>query len=1086
MNIFRDKTYCKICTEKNDIIRYNPFYQAPHFTNDGLLDDEPINYISSIQTASDIFEKCQSYQINHLNTKTINENIQNYFSTCFLNIDGNQTNFDNFATQLLSIQHQFSAIGLAETNTDPVNGNMYQLNGYSSIYQSRFVCQSNNKQKSKGSGVCLYLCNALNLNKMNDISLCKEHIETLFVTITNMPEPIVVGVIYRPPNSSLTDFNNEYEEILRKLDGKKAYLLGDFNVNILNISTPQEESFEEIIYTRGFIPTISIPTHQMPNCSKTCIDNIHTNDIDGSTLTGVILDKLSHHHPIFLIKKFSELEGATPGDQSGKITIHYDYSNANLEKLCSEIESDIDRFYHQCDTFDSFLTLFHEKIDQSCKLATPKTTKRNSITNPWITQGLINSVEKKARLYFEWCKSCTAELPDGDPKLHLRYLEYRKFLKTAIKMAKASYYANKFEKFKSNSKMTWKIINELRGMEKTHTKDNFVIDGNRVTCRRIIANKFNEYFTSLASNLNEQVSTQSNPLDSFANFMPTSVDGSLYFEDTNPEEICEIIMDLQNGKASDIPITVLKRPARLIAPVLSGLYNNCIHQGQFPSVFKVGKVTPIYKKDNKECIENYRPVSILPIFGKIFEKIIYTRLYNYLTSKGILRDEQFGFRKSHSTVHALHRSVESITKELRNGRHVIGIFIDLSKAFDSLDRNILLRKLENYGIRGKVHSLLASYLNERKQYVSFNNTTSETLGIEYGVPQGSILGPLLFLLYINDIINCYSNSETTFSLYADDTNLFITGPSKESTYLKANEVLEHVSNYMRCNLLHINMSKCCFIHFKPQFEFDETCARVRPFAKEDDKSRAIFINGKKICKVSSTKFLGIVIDEQLNWTAHIEYLRKKIRSIIGALCRIRHSVPSDLYLKIYNSLFESHLTYGISVWGVAIKNQSDDKLFIAQKHCIRILFGDLNAYLDKQSTCARSRPFGQQKLGVKFYQKEHTKPIFNRLQILTVQALYKYFSITEIFKILKLRCPYSLFSSIATSKREASNTIILPEKSNTFFFRASQLWNSVQKRIILSNEGLSESINVVKLRTKSTLLEAQSLGIRDQWKPHNF
>ena len=323
-------------------------------------------------------------------------------------------------------------------------------------------------------------------------------------------------------------------------------------------------------------------------------------------------------------------------------------------------------------------------------------------------------------------------------------------------------------------------------------------------------------------------------------------------------------------------------------------------------------------------------------------------------------------------------------------------------------------------------------------------------------------------------------------LYADDTNLFITGPSKESTYLKANEVLEHVSNYMRCNLLHINMSKCCFIHFKPQFEFDETCARVRPFANEDDKSRAIFINGKKICKVSSTKFLGIVIDEQLNWTAHVEYLRKKIRSIIGALCRIRHSVPSDLYLKIYNSLFESHLTYGISVWGVAIKNQSDDKLFIAQKHCIRILFGDLNAYLDKQSTCARSRPFGQQKLGAKFYQKEHTKPIFNRLKILTVQALYKYFSITEIFKILKLRCPYSLFSSIATSKREASNAIILPEKSNTFLFRASQLWNSVQKRIILSNEGLSESINVVKLRTRSTLLEAQSLGIRDQWTPHNF
>jgi len=282
------------------------------------------------------------------------------------------------------------------------------------------------------------------------------------------------------------------------------------------------------------------------------------------------------------------------------------------------------------------------------------------------------------------------------------------------------------------------------------------------------------------------------------------------------------------------------------------------------------------------------------------------------------------------------------------------------------------------------------------------------------------------------------------------------------------------------------MSKCCYIHFEPRYEFDETCARVRPYADENDKSRAIFINGIKISKVSNTKFLGIVIDEQLNWAAHIEYLRKKIRSIIGALCRIRHSVPADLYLTLYNSLFESHLTYGISVWGVAIKNQSDDKLFVAQKHCVRILFGDLDAYLDKQSTCARTRPFGQQKLGAKFYQKEHTKPIFNRLKVLTVQGLYKYFSITEIFKILKLRCPYSLFSSINISKRDASHAIILPEKSNTFLFRAPQLWNSVQKRIIPSNNGLNASINLVKLRTKAILLEAQSSSPKDQWTPHNF
>ena len=471
----------------------------------------------------------------------------------------------------------------------------------------------------------------------------------------------------------------------------------------------------------------------------------------------------------------------------------------------------------------------------------------------------------------------------GDQKKHEDYSEYNRYLKTAIKLAKSTHYCNKFEDHKTNPKKTWQIINELRGKSKTTTKDNFVIDGNRVTCRRVIANKFNEYFTSLASNLNEQVmsndSVYISPIASFHDYMSKSVSSSIYLEDTNPEEIRQIIMDFKNGKASDIPIVVLKNTARLISPILSVLYNNHMREGVFPSIFKTAKVTPIYKKDNRECIENYRPVSILPIFGKIFEKLIYNRLYRFLSANGILHDEQFGFRKNHSTVHALHQSVQSISSTLAKGKHVLGIFIDLSKAFDTLDHGILLEKLNRYGIRGTALKLLESYLNNRGQYVSFNNTASEKLPILYGVPQGSILGPLLFLLYMNDIINCYKDPSTRFVLYADDTNIFISGPSKESVFEKANYVLEHVSKFMRCNLLHINMSKCSYIHFKPRFESDETCARVRPYANENDKSRSIFIQGKKIDQVTSTKFLGIVIDEKSG--------KKKTGKHISNICQRR-------------------------------------------------------------------------------------------------------------------------------------------------------------------------------------------------------
>ena len=286
-------------------------------------------------------------------------------------------------------------------------------------------------------------------------------------------------------------------------------------------------------------------------------------------------------------------------------------------------------------------------------------------------------------------------------------------------------------------------------------------------------------------------------------------------------------------------------------------------------MLKIGKITPIYKKGNKEYLENNRPISTLPIFGKIFEKIIYKRLYNFFTSQNILSEQQFGFRKGHSTSHALNYSIDKIKEAHKSKKHVIGVFIDLSKAFDTIDHKIMLQKLYNCGIRGIAYDLLSSYLTNRTQYTNIFGEDSEKESVLYGVPQGSVLGPLLFLLYINDIINCCKNNKINFKiiLYADDTNIFVIGENRKEATEKANEILDAISKYMSSNLLHINMDKCCYMHFAPSSKRNHE--KFTSTADNDNEDIInITINNHNIKEVTQTRYLGIVLDNKLTWTTY--------------------------------------------------------------------------------------------------------------------------------------------------------------------------------------------------------------------------
>ena len=581
--------------------------------------------------------------------------------------------------------------------------------------------------------------------------------------------------------------------------------------------------------------------------------------------------------------------------------------------------------------------------------------------------------------------------------------------------------------------------------------------------------------------------------EEFKNYLDPKkrVCNSMFMYDIDEDELSEIIQNLDNGKASDISIPILKKCSRYILGHLGRFFNNFMKNGIFPGILKRGLITPIYKKEDPRYLDNYRPVSTLPIFGKIYEKLIYNRLYSFLLSNNVIFENQFGFRRHHSTSHAINFSINKILGEIEAKRHVIGIFIDLSKAFDTIEHSKLFEKLQYYGIRGRCLEILKSYLSKRTQRTKFQGAYSDDCLVEFGVPQGSVLGPLLFLLYINDIVG--STTLGNFVLFADDTNIFVSGESEDEAYKSANSVLEKVYGYMYSNKLHINISKSCYIHFYPHIN-RMTCARVRPFTKNNNLN--LYLGGKLLKKVDKVKFLGVIIDEELNWEAHINHLEAKLNCSIVMIKRIKRFIPKSQYLKLYNALFLSHLTYCISCWG-GVPKYKLVKIFAIQKRCIRLLFGKEFSYDHPEyyQTCARARTFAEN-MAPKMYTLEHTKPLFNEHELLNLENLYTYHTFMEVYKLLKFQSPIALRDYFTLSYRNHKLTLIVPQVSlnkrrQNFIFKSVIIWNKLLPCILMKcaaeecgivipgstiNSDLSAPISFIKTKLKSSLLAQQKTG----------
>ena len=386
----------------------------------------------------------------------------------------------------------------------------------------------------------------------------------------------------------------------------------------------------------------------------------------------------------------------------------------------------------------------------------------------------------------------------------------------------------------------------------------------------------------------------------------------------------------------------------LTAPV-THIINLSFNNARVPDKLKIAKVIPIYKKNEKYHVDNYRPISLLSTINKIMEKLMYKRLIDFLNKYKVLYEYQFRFRETHSTFLALIEIIENILKDLENGKYVAGIYLDLSKAFDTVDHKILLHKLNHYGIRGQSLKWFGSYLSNRQQFTYINDNQSELKDIKYGVPQGSVLGPLLFLIYTNDITQC-TKQNCKMRLFADDTNGFMSANSPKELKKEMSIFLSDLFKWCKSNKLTINLQKTCYTIFKIKNR------------KIPDFLNSIHIDNVLIKKVPSAKYLGVILDENLSWEEHVENLNKCIIKTANSFKIIKNHVHQENKKVLYYAYILSKIQYGIEVYGRANASVTK-KVQTQQNRSLKIL-----------------------------YQKDYftpTKVLHSDLNILMVQDIYK-------------------------------------------------------------------------------------------------